>query len=142
MNPPLRSKEDKKALIEGIIDGTIDMIATDHAPHSADEKSRGLAKSAFGIVGLETALPLMYTYLYKRGVISADRLMELMVYSPRQRFGLPLGADFSIWRLDEEYKIDPEKFLSMGRATPFADTSVFGRCVLTVRNGKKVFELK
>ena len=142
MNPPLRDISDKEALLEGVCDGTIDMIATDHAPHSADEKSRGLAKSAFGIVGLETALPLMYTYLYKRGVISADRLMELMVYSPRQRFGLPLGADFSIWRLDEEYKIDPEKFLSMGRATPFADTSVFGRCVLTVRNGKKVFELK
>ena len=142
MNPPLRDISDKEALLEGVCDGTIDMIATDHAPHSADEKSRGLAKSAFGIVGLETALPLMYTYLYKMGGISADRLMELMVYSPRQRFGLPLGADFSIWRLDEEYKIDPEKFLSMGRATPFADTSVFGRCVLTVRNGKKVFELK
>ena len=131
MNPPLRSKEDREALIEGIKDGTIDIIATDHAPHSAEEKAKGLAGSAFGIVGIESAFPLLYTYLVKTGVISLQRLIELLVINPRKRFKLPLNQD---------YTIDPDEFLSKGRSTPFAGTKVFGRCYLTVCNGKIVYK--
>ena len=97
MNPPLRSAADREALVEGIKDGTIDMIATDHAPHSAEEKAKGLAGSAFGIVGLETAFPLLYTKLVKTGEISLERLIELMAINPRKRFGIPMGNDFSVW---------------------------------------------
>ena len=141
MNPPLRAKEDHDALIRGIQDGTIDMIATDHAPHSAEEKSRGLEKSAFGIVGIETAFPLLYTYLVKPGVISFERLMELIVYAPRKRFGIPLGeADYSIWDLSAETTIDPDRFLSKGTATPFAGWTVNGICRKTVVNGTVVYE--
>ena len=140
MNPPLRSEADKQALIEGVIDGTIDMIATDHAPHSAEEKSRGLEKSAFGIVGIETAFPLMYTYMVKENIISMDKLVDLLVYNPRERFGLPNGDAFSVWKLDEKYKIDPARFISMGKATPFTDTEVFGECVATVYNGKVIYK--
>ena len=141
MNPPLRSAEDRQALVEGIIDGTIDMIATDHAPHSAEEKSKGLEKSAFGVVGIETAFPVCYTYLVKTGIITMDRLMELLVTNPRQRFGLPLGNDFSIWDLNAEYEIDPADFVSMGKATPFQDWKVNGKCLLTVCDGKIVYKL-
>ncbi len=117
------------------------MIATDHAPHSAEEKRRGLEKSPFGIVGLETAFPLVYTYLVKKGVISFDRLMELMVTKPRERFGIALSnADWSLWDMEREYEIDPEEFLSMGRATPFAGTRVSGRCLMTVYNGNIVYK--
>jgi len=140
MNPPLRSEADRTALIEGIVDGTIDMIATDHAPHSSEEKSRGLEKSAFGIVGIETAFPLMYTYMVKENIISMDKLLDLLVYNPRERFGLPNGDAFSVWKLDDKYKIDPAKFISMGKATPFTDTEVFGECVATVYNGKVVYK--
>jgi dihydroorotase len=140
MNPPLRSKEDRLALIEGIVDGTIDMIATDHAPHSAEEKSRGLEKSAFGVVGLETAFAAMYTHLVKTGIITMDRLIELLVDNPRKRFDIPLGLDFSIWDLDTEYTVDPEEFQSMGRATPFTGMKLFGRCLLTVCDGKIVWQ--
>jgi len=140
MNPPIRSKEDRDALIEGILDGTIDMIATDHAPHSAEEKSRGLEKSAFGIVGIETAFPIMYTYFVKTGRMTMDRLLELLVVSPRNRFNIPLGQDFSIWDLNTEYEIDPEEFLSMGKATPLAGWKVFGKCMATVCNGKIVYK--
>ena len=139
MNPPLRGKEDREALLEGIQDGTIDMIATDHAPHSAEEKSRGLAGSAFGIVGLETAFPLLYTCLVKAGIITMNRLMELLVYAPRQRFMIAPGNDFSIWDLEAEYTVDPKDFLSMGKATPFEGMSVFGRCMATVCNGDIVY---
>lgn len=140
MNPPLRSKEDHDALIEGVIDGTIDMIATDHAPHTAEEKSRGLEKSPFGIVGLETAFPLLYTYLVRTGVITVDRLMELIVTEPRERFGLALSdGDWSVWDLDFKYGIDPDGFLSMGKATPFSGKKVFGRCLRTVCGGKTVY---
>ncbi len=143
MNPPLRSKEDHDALIEGIKDGTIDVIATDHAPHSAEEKSRGLEKSAFGIVGIETAFPLLYTYLVKTGVISFEKLMELIVYNPRKRFNIPLGEeDYSVWDLEAETVIDPEQFLSKGKATPFAGWKVNGICRKTVVNGKTVYEEK
>jgi dihydroorotase len=136
MNPPLRSKADREALIEGIIDGTIDMIATDHAPHSAEEKGRGLEKSAFGIVGIETAFPLMYTYTVKQGVISLEKLIELLVYNPRERFGLPIGDGLSVWRLDEEFTADPAEFISKGKATPFEGYRLFGRCYGTLCNGK------
>ena len=119
MNPPLRGKEDREALIHGILDGTIDMIATDHAPHSAEEKSRGLEKSAFGIVGIETAFPILYTCLVKPGILSLNKLLELLCVNPRRRFGLPLGTDYSVWDLNAAYTINPEDFLSKGRATPF-----------------------
>ena len=139
MNPPIRDKADREALIRGILDGTIDMIATDHAPHSAGEKSRGLEKSAFGIVGLETAFPVLYTGLVKTGVISLQKLVELLSIRPRQRFRIPLGNDFCLWDLESSYIIDPERFASLGRATPFAGMSVQGRCVLTAYQGRAVY---
>ena len=140
MNPPLRSRGDREALVAGIIDGTIDMIATDHAPHSAEEKAKGLDKSAFGVVGIETAFPICYTYLVKPGIITMDKLMDLLVHNPRKRFNLPLGDDFSIWDLDAQYEIDPKDFVSMGKATPFVGWSVNGRCMLTVCDGKTVYQ--
>ena len=140
MNPPLRSREDRDALIEGIIDGTIDMIATDHAPHSAEEKSKGLESSAFGVVGIETAFPIMYTYLVKTGVITMERLVELMVINPRKRFGIELGCDYSIWDIEDEYTIDPKEFISLGKATPFEGWKVNGRCLVTVCDGKIVYK--
>ena len=139
MNPPLRSATDREALVQGIIDGTIDMIATDHAPHSAEEKSRGLEKSAFGVVGIETAFPICYTYLVKTGIITMQKLMELLVTNPRRRFDIPMGNDFSIWDLEEEYAIDPADFLSMGKATPFEGWNVNGKCLATVCDGKIVY---
>ena len=139
MNPPLRGKEDREALIQGILDGTIDMIATDHAPHSAEEKSRGLEKSAFGIVGIETAFPILYTCLVKPGILSLNKLLELLCVNPRRRFGLPLGTDYSIWDLNAAYPIDPEDFLSKGRATPFAGWQVNGKCIATVCDGKLAY---
>ncbi len=140
MNPPIRSASDREALIEGLIDGTIDCIATDHAPHSAEEKSRGLEKSAFGIVGIETAFPLLYTYLVQPGIITMEKLEELLVYNPRRRFGIPLGNDYSVWNLAAEWNITPElDFLSMGKATPFEGWRVSGINVLTVCDGKPVY---
>ena len=139
MNPPLRGKEDREALIQGILDGTIDMIATDHAPHSAEEKSRGLEKSAFGIVGIETAFPILYTCLVKPGILSLNKLLELLCVNPRRRFGLPLGTDYSIWDLNAAYPIDPKDFLSKGRATPFAGWQVNGKCIATICDGKLVY---
>ena len=136
MNPPLRSPEDREALIAGIQDGTIDMIATDHAPHSAEEKSKGLDGSAFGIVGIETAFPLLYTYLVKENIISMEKLLELIVYNPRKRFNIPLGTDFAIWDLRQTYTIDPNEFISQGKSTPFSDWRVWGRCMATVCDGK------
>ena len=140
MNPPLRSLEDKKALIEGIKDGTIDMMATDHAPHSAEEKGRGLEKSLMGVVGLETAFPVLYTELVMKNIITLERLVELMSFKPKERFGIDTGCDFAVFGIDEPYKIDPNEFLSMGRATPFAGREVFGRCLLTVHGGKAVYK--
>ena len=140
MNPPIRSEEDRLALIEGIKDGTIDMIITDHAPHSAEEKSRGLEKSAMGVVGLETAFAALYGGLVKTGVISLEMLLDLMVYAPRRRFGIPLREnDFCIWDLNAEYTVDPTEFLSKGRATPFEGRKVCGRCLATVCGGKIVW---
>ena len=140
MNPPLRSPADREALIEGLLDGTIDMIATDHAPHSAEEKSRGLEKSAFGIVGLETAFPVLYTYMVQAGVLSMERLVEVMCVNPRKRFGIPMGKDFSVWDLGEAYTVDPEEFLSKGRATPFTGHTLRGRCLMTVVDGQVVYQ--
>ena len=140
MNPPLRSKEDREALVEGILDGTIDMIATDHAPHSAEEKSRGLEKSAFGIVGLETAFSLMYTHFVRTGKLTLERLIELMAINPRERFNIPMGEDYSVWRLDDEYTVNPDEFLSMGRATPFEGDTLYAQNYLTVCGGKIVYK--
>ena len=143
MNPPIRSAQDREALIRGIQDGTIDMIATDHAPHSAEEKAKGLAGSAMGIVGLETAFPVLYTELVKKGVIPLDRLIELMAVMPRKRFGLEDARetmDYAVWNIGEEYEINPENFLSMGKATPFAGRKVFGKCMLNVLGGRKIWE--
>ncbi len=140
MNPPLRSREDKAALIEGIRDGTIDMIATDHAPHSVEEKSKGLSQSAMGIVGLETAFAVLYTELVKTGIITIERLCELMSTNPRKRFGLDVGDSFAVFDISQGYRINPDEFLSMGRATPFEGKEVFGRCVLTYLDGRVVYE--
>ncbi len=145
MNPPLRSEEDRLALIEGIKDGTIDMIATDHAPHSAEEKGRGLEKSAMGIVGIETAFPVLYTELVLKGVISLEKLVELLSINPKKRFGIKGGtddgqqADFCVVDLDTEYEIRSEDFYSMGKATPFEGMKVKGKILHTYIKGEKVF---
>ncbi len=139
MNPPLRSPADRQALIEGIKDGTIDMIATDHAPHTADEKARGLEKSLMGVVGIETAFAVMYTKLVKTGVITLEKLIELMAINPRRRFEIPFDDSFTVWDLSAEFTVDPEEFLSKGRATPFKGEKLFGRCVLTALDGKTVY---
>ncbi len=140
MNPPLRSESDKNALIEGIIDGTIDVIATDHAPHSADEKSMGLEGSAFGITGLETAFPVLYTYLVKGGIISLEKLIEIMSVNPKKILSIPLdNKNFSVIDLDAEYTVDPSKFISMGKSTPFEGMKVYGKNILTVCNGNLVW---
>ncbi len=141
MNPPIRSEADRIALVQGILDGTIDMIATDHAPHSEEEKSRGLEKSAFGIVGLETAFPLLYTYYIKTGILSLERALDLLVYNPRERFGLPIEPDgFSVWDVSKEKVVRPEEFLSMGHATPFEGWPLYGENLLTVCRGKIVYQ--
>lgn len=142
MNPPLRSEKDRLALIEGIKDGTIDMIATDHAPHSLEEKSRGLEKSLMGVVGLETAFPVLYTYLVKEGIITLERLIELMSVNPRKRFGIKETEDICVFALDSEYEIIPDEFLTMGRSTPFAGRRVFGKNLITVCGGKTVWQIK
>ena len=150
MNPPIKGPEDKAALIEAVKDGTIDMIATDHAPHSMEEKSRGFEGSAFGIVGMESALPVMYTKLVAEGVITMGHLIDLMYANPRRRFSMDVcgiseellkpAPTFTIWNLDESYEINPDKFMTMGRSCPFEGWNVRGRCMLTVINGKKVWE--
>ncbi|MBR5632605.1 MAG: dihydroorotase [Clostridia bacterium] len=140
MNPPLRDESDKKALLDGVLDGTIDMIATDHAPHSDEEKGRGLEKSAFGIVGLETAFPVMNTHLVKTGILTMDDIVRLMADAPRRRFGITSDPGFSIWSTDERFTVDPAKFLTMGRATPFEGDVLRGVCYLTYKDGKVVYK--
>lgn len=148
MNPPLRAAEDMQALIEGIIDGTIDVIATDHAPHSAEEKSRGLAGSAMGVVGIETAFPVLYTKLVKTGVISLELLLTLMSEAPRKKFGFKGGmyesapADLCLIDLNKKYTIDPQQFLSKGHSTPFAGWEVCGDIVMTIKDGQVVWTQK
>ena len=142
MNPPLRGEEDRVALLEGILDGTIDMIATDHAPHSTEEKAKGLSGSLMGVVGLETAFPVLYSGLVLPGILTLPRLIALMSDNPRRRFGLPLGEDYSVWDLSADYEIDPNTFLTKGRATPFAGRRVFGRNRMTIAGGKIVWQDK
>ena len=139
MNPPIRAKEDRAALVEGILDGTVDMIATDHAPHSAEEKSKGLSGSLMGVVGLETSFAVLYTKLVLTGVITLEKLVELMSVNPRKRFGVKSDPGFAVFDVSEEYKVDPSEFHSMGKATPFEGWSVKGKCLLTVYNGKPVY---
>ena len=143
MNPPIRSRADRDALIEGILDGTIDMIATDHAPHTAEEKSKGLKDSAMGVTGLETAFPVIYTKLVKTGILPMEKVLKLMCSNPRKRFGLPMardGEDYAIWDIGTEYTIDSAAFLSMGKATPFDGWRVYGKCLKNVTGGKTVWE--
>lgn len=150
MNPPIKGEEDKQALLEALTDGTIDMIATDHAPHSIEEKSKGFAGSAFGIVGMETALPVLYTELVSKGIITLDRLIELMYDEPRRRFGLdtnPIRQElangaptFALWDLEQQYTIDPEEFMTKGRSCPFEGWNVKGRCLMTVVDGRIVWK--
>lgn len=147
MNPPLRSEQDKQALLQGVLDGTIDVIATDHAPHSQEEKSKGLAGSAMGVVGLETAFGVLYTKLVKTGFIPLTKLIEMMSVKPRQIFDLPGGkiaegevADLSLLDLDKKWSVNPDEFLSMGRATPFEGWQLCGKNVLTVCKGEIVYE--
>lgn len=140
MNPPLRSKKDRDALLEGICDGTVDMIATDHAPHSIEEKSRGLKGSLMGVVGLECAFPVLYTELVRRGVVSLEKLAELMCVNPRKRFRLSDDCGFTVFDVSSPYLIDPENFLSLGRSTPFEGREVYGECLLTVAGGKIAYE--
>lgn len=139
MNPPLRSEEDKNALIEGILDGTLDMIATDHAPHSAEEKSKGLRGSAFGVVGLETAFAVMYTDLVKTGTITIEKLSELMSEAPRRRFGIEGDPGFTVFDVTDPYTVDPGDFLSMGKSTPFAGKTVYGKCLMTVKDENMLY---
>ena len=139
MNPPLRSPEDREEMVRGLLDGTVDMIATDHAPHSAEEKAKGLEKSAMGVVGLETAFPLMYTHFVKTGKMSLERLAELMSKNPRARFNIDSDVGFTVFDLSDSYKIEPDEFLSKGRATPFEGETVYGRCLITVYGGKAVY---
>ena len=140
MNPPLRGVDDQMALLAGIQDGTIDVIATDHAPHTDEEKSRGLEHSAFGIVGIECAFPLMYTYLVRTGFITLDRLVELMSTRAREIMGLPIGTSWATFEVETPYEIDPRKFISKGHSTPFAGWQVYGRCTETIYNGKVVLK--
>ena len=147
MNPPIKSPEDQKAIIEAIKDGTIDMIATDHAPHSLEEKSRGFDKSSFGVVGLETSFGVSYTELVKKNVISFERLVELMSVNPRKRFGLPGGyiengevADICVVDTETTWKVNPEEFLTKGRSTPFEGMNLTGKVIATFVDGKLVYQ--
>ena len=146
MNPPIRSAEDRDALIAGIQDGTIDVVATDHAPHTAEEKSRGLERSAMGVVGLETSFAVIYTKLVKAGVISLEKAVDVLAEAPRRIFGLGgslnegEAADIAVFDLDAEWTVDPEKFHSKGKATPFEGWVLQGECCLTMVDGKIVYE--
>ena len=142
MNPPIRSEEDRLGLIEGILDGTVDMIATDHAPHSFDEKKGDFTNSLNGVVGIETAFPVLYTHLVKTGIITLEKLIELMYENPKKRFGLGRPMEemsFTVYDLDDEYEINPKDFKSMGKFSPFEGQKVFGRCLMTVYKGKIVW---
>lgn len=141
MNPPIKDPADRKAMIEGALDGTVDMIATDHAPHSAEEKSKGFEKSLNGITGLECAFPVLYTGLVRPGVMTLERLVEMMAIVPRKRFGLPMGDDYTVMDLENPYVLDSSRFLSMGKCTPFDGWTVYGKTQMTFWNGKIVYEV-
>ncbi len=147
MNPPLRASQDKQALIEGVLDGTIDVIATDHAPHSAEEKSKGLEKSAMGVVGLETAFAVLNTKLVKTGIITLEKLVEMMSVRPREIFGIDGGeikegavANLALLDVDKEWVVNPDSFVTMGRATPFESWKLQGENLLTIYRGEIVYE--
>ena len=146
MNPPIRSAEDRQALRDGLKDGTIEMIATDHAPHSEEEKSRGLEKSAMGVVGLETAFPVLYTELVRTGLFQLEEILRPLTVNPNKRFGIEKSfavgqpADFTVYDLNQEYVVDPAEFQTKGRSTPFAGRKVYGRCKLTFAAGNLVWE--
>lgn len=146
MNPPIRDESDRLALIEGIKDGTIEFIATDHAPHTEEEKSKGLKNSLMGVVGLETAFPIVYTELVRKGIITLEKAMELLNGNAIERFGIGSDiaagkpADLTVFDLDEEYVIDPKDFLSKGKSTPFTGRKVFGKCLMTMVNGEIVYK--
>lgn len=147
MNPPLRAAQDKQALIEGVLDGTIDVIATDHAPHSAEEKSKGLEKSAMGVVGLETAFAVLNTKLVKTGIITLEKLVEMMSVRPREIFGIDGGeikegavANLALLDVDKEWTVNPDNFVTMGRATPFEGWKLQGENLLTIYRGEIVYE--
>jgi len=140
MNPPLRAREDREALVQGLVDGTIDCIATDHAPHAVEEKNKGLAGSAFGIVGIETAVATVYTHLVKTGILSQERMVDALCHRPRERFGIPLKNDYSLWDLDREFTVRPEEFLSLGRSTPLEGERLSGVCLATICDGRLVYE--
>lgn len=146
MNPPIRDESDRLALIEGIKDGTIEFIATDHAPHTEEEKSKGLKNSLMGVVGLETAFPIVYTELVRKGIITLEKAMELLNGNAIERFGIGSEiaagkpADLTVFDLDEEYVIDPKDFLSKGKSTPFTGRKVFGKCLMTMVNGEIVYK--
>lgn len=139
MNPPLRDASDREALVAGLLDGTIDMIATDHAPHSFEEKARGLSGSLMGVVGIETAFPVVYTELVKKGVITLEDAVRLLSVNPRKRFRIKNDVGFTVFDLGREYTVDPERFLSKGRSTPYKDSRVYGKCLATVYSGKAVY---
>ena len=139
MNPPLRGIEDRLALIEGVADGTIDMIATDHAPHSAEEKAKGLENSPFGITGIETAFPVLYSGLVKTDIISLEKLIQLLSDNARRRFNIPAGDSFTVWDLEKKFTVDPSEFISMGKATPFEGMTLWGECVMTWVNGNTIY---
>lgn len=141
MNPPIKDPEDRKAMIEGALDGTVDMIATDHAPHSAEEKTKSFEKSLNGITGLECAFPVLYTGLVRPGVMTLERLVEMMAIVPRKRFGLPMGDDYVVMDLENPYVLDSSRFLSMGKCTPFDGWTVYGKTQMTFWNGKIVYEV-
>ena len=138
MNPPLRGAEDRAALVEGLLDGTIDIIATDHAPHAAEEKAGGLEKSLMGVVGLETAFPVLYTRLVRPGILTVERLSRLLSDNPRRRFSIPEEPGYTVFEVETPYQIDPETFATKGRSTPFAGDTVCGRWVLTHWNGRTI----
>ena len=145
MNPPIRSEEDRLALLEGIKDGTLDMIATDHAPHSLEEKSKGLL-SLNGIVGIETAFPVLYTDLVRTGEITLEKLVEIMSVNPSKRFGLDIAieegktANLAVMDLQTKYVINPDNFYSKGKSTPFKDKNVYGKCHMNFTNGNLVYK--
>ncbi|MBQ3127443.1 MAG: dihydroorotase [Clostridia bacterium] len=146
MNPPLRGEDDKNALIEGILDGTIDMIATDHAPHSEEEKSKGLKDSLMGVVGIETAFAVMYTNFVRNGRMSLEKLIEIMSINPCKRFGFDNSikqgakANLTVFDLNSKYTVNPESFLSKGRSTPFRGAELYGECLLTVADGEIAYQ--
>ncbi len=141
MNPPLRSAADREALVEGLLDGTVDCIATDHAPHSAEEKSKGLAHSNMGVVGIETAFPVLYTLLVQPGLVPMETVLKALTTTPARRFGLPLSG-WSLWDLETPFRVNPAEFLSMGKASPFTDMTLQGRCLMTVCDGRIVWQSK